>query len=319
LSRLSPQQYSERIRRISRELGFDYCGFARAEALEEESAKLDEWLGRGYQGSMSYLERNRDLRTDPRALVPGARSVISLLYNYKPAADLAGNGSYKVAKYAYGEDYHRVLRGLLKTLLQRIREEIGEVEGRGFVDSAPVMERQWAARGGLGWIGKNTLLLNRNLGSYFFIAELITDLELEYDGPIRDYCGTCTRCLDACPTEAFPQPGVLDASRCISYFTIELREAIPDGFEGRFDDWIFGCDICQDVCPWNRFARPHAQPRFEPKEALVVMSKKDWEELGDVTFRNYFGSSALMRTGLTGLKRNIAHVKKRPAEGGPDT
>lgn len=287
--------------------------------MEEERARLGEWLGRGYQGGMSYLERNRDLRTDPRLLVPGARSVISLLYNYKPTKDLADNGSYKVARYAYGEDYHQVLRDLLKTLLQRIREEIGEVEGRGFTDSAPVMERQWAARAGLGWLGKNTLLLNRNLGSYFFIAELITDLELAYDGPVRDYCGTCTRCLDACPTKAFPQPGVLDASRCISYFTIELREAIPEGFEGRFDDWIFGCDICQEVCPWNRFARPHVQPRFQPNEALVVMSKKDWEELGDVTFRKHFGSSALMRTGLAGLKRNIAYVKKRPAEGGPGT
>lgn len=317
MNKSSAADHSRIIRNISLELGFDFCGFSEVATLKDELSGLENWLARGYHGKMDYMARNRELRTDPGLLVPGARSVISLLYNYYPARDLAGEGEYKIAKYAYGEDYHKVLRKKLKLLMRRIRDEVGEIGGRVFVDSAPVMERQWAARAGLGWIGKNTLLLNRRLGSYFFIAELIVDLELEYDGPVKDYCGTCRRCLDACPTGALPQPGVLDASRCISYFTIELREDIPTGLHKQFQNWIFGCDICQDVCPWNRFAKPHNEPGFDPSETLVEMRASDWERMDEEYFRRIFENSALRRAGFAGLKRNITYVKKRPADGGP--
>ncbi len=290
------------------ELGFSFCGIAKAEFLEEEAPRLEEWLKRGYQGKMSYLENHFDKRLDPTLLVPGAKSVISLGYNYFPAKNLANESTLKIAKYAYGEDYHFVVKDKLKTFLKKIQQEIGEVNGRVFVDSAPVMERTWAKRSGNGWIGKNSLLLNRNMGSFFFLAELIIDIELEYDGPIKDYCGTCTACMDACPTEAIPQPYVIDGSKCISYFTIELKEEIPAEVKGKFENWIFGCDICQDVCPWNRFSNPHSEKKFEPHAQLKDFTKNDWQEITHEVFEKLFKKSAIKRTKFEGLKRNINFV-----------
>ncbi len=257
---------------------------------------------------MSYLENHFDKRLDPTLLVPGAKSVVSLIYNYFPKKDIAQESSFKIAKYAYGEDYHLVVKEKLKIFFERIQHEIGEVNGRVFVDSAPVMEREWAKRSGIGWIGKNSLLLNRNMGSFFFLAEIILDLELEYDGPVKDYCGTCTACMDACPTDAIPQPYVVDGSKCISYFTIELKEEIPSSVKGKFENWIFGCDICQDVCPWNRFAKPHHESKFEPHPQLAEMTNSDWLEITNDVFEKLFKKSAVKRTKLGGLKRNIKFV-----------
>lgn len=257
---------------------------------------------------MSYLENHFDKRLDPTLLVPGAKSVVSLVYNYFPEKDLAqaNPDSFKIAKYAYGEDYHFVIKEKLKEFLEIIQQEIGEVSGRAFVDSAPVHERVWAQQSGIGWIGKNSLLLNREMGSFFFLAELIIDLELEADGPIKDYCGTCTACMDACPTEAIPQPYVVDGSKCISYFTIELKEEIPAEVKGKFENWIFGCDICQDVCPWNRFAKPHQEKKFSPHSDLEKMKPADWREITEDVFKRLFERSAVKRTQLKGLQRNIA-------------
>ncbi len=254
---------------------------------------------------MAYMENHFDKRLDPSLLVPGAKSVISLVYNYYPEKDLAKNDDYKIAKYAYGEDYHFVIKDKLKNFMELIQDEIGEVSGRAFVDSAPVMERALAKRSGLGWIGKNSLLLNREMGSFFFLAELILDLPLEHDGPMKDYCGTCTACMDACPTDAIPQPYVVDGSKCISYFTIELKEEIPTDVKGKFENWIFGCDICQDVCPWNRFSKPHDEKRFQPNEGLSSMTKNEWQEITEDVFQKVFKKSAVKRTKLEGLKRNI--------------
>lgn len=300
---------SNTIKSIAKALGFDFCGISRAEYLGEEAPRLEDWLKRGHQGKMSYLENYFDKRLDPTLLVPGAKSVISLMYNYYPKDNLAEKSTLKIAKYAYGEDYHHVIKEKLQEFLFRVREEIGDVQGRAFVDSAPVMERVWAQKSGLGWIGKNSLLLNKERGSFFFLAELITDLDLAYDGPVKDYCGTCTACMDACPTEAIPQPYVVDGSKCISYFTIELKEEIPASVKGKFENWIFGCDICQDVCPWNRFSVPHAEPRFQPSAALASMSERDWLEMTDEIFNNFFQRSAVKRAKLKGMKRNIAFVK----------
>jgi epoxyqueuosine reductase len=301
---------SQLIKSISTQLGFSYCGISKAEFLEEEAPQLEEWLKRGYQGSMGYLENHFDKRLDPTLLVPGAKSVISLVYNYYPEKDLAqiNPGDLKLAKYAYGEDYHFVIKDKLKDFLNKIQSEIGEVSGRAFVDSAPVHERAWAKKSGLGWIGKNSLLLNRSMGSFFFLAELIFDLELEYDGPIKDYCGTCTACMDACPTDAIPQPYVVDGSKCISYFTIELKEEIPDEVKGKFENWIFGCDICQDVCPWNRFSQPHQEARFQPHPDLEKMNLQEWKEISNDVFEKLFKKSAVKRPKLEGLKRNISFV-----------
>lgn len=308
------EKHTDLVKQEARRLGFNYCGISKAEFLADEAPKLEDWLNRQYQGKMSYLENYFDKRLDPTLLVPGARSVISLVYNYYPQEDLTGTGGrLKVAKYAYGEDYHFVIKEKLNALLEFIRENIGHVEGRAFVDSAPVMERAWAKRSGLGWIGKNSLLLNREAGSFFFLAELIVDLPLLYDEPIKDYCGTCTACIDACPTEAIPAAGVVDGSRCISYFTIELKEAIPESVKGKFENWIFGCDICQDVCPWNRFAKPHDEKRFEPSGDLQELSKNEWKELTEETFKRVFGKSPLKRTGYGGLKRNIDFVEQPDA------
>ncbi|HEY0743592.1 MAG TPA: tRNA epoxyqueuosine(34) reductase QueG [Chryseosolibacter sp.] len=296
------------IKAKAAELGFSFCGISKAEFLKEEAPRLEEWLKRNYHGKMSYIENHFDKRLDPTLLVPGAKSVISLLYNYYPEKDLARESELKIAKYAYGEDYHSVVKDKLKILFDTIQENIGQVEGRVFVDSAPVMERAWAQKSGLGWIGKNSLLLNRSMGSFFFLAEVIVDLELEYDGPVKDYCGTCTACMDACPTEAIPEPSVVDGSKCISYFTIELKDEIPSDVKGKFGNWIFGCDICQDVCPWNSFAKPHNEKRFSPPGELRDFKTNDWKELTEEVFNTIFKHSPVKRTKLGGLKRNIEFV-----------
>ncbi len=300
--------HSDYIKSEAANLGFSFCGISKAEFLDDEAPKLEEWLNRGYQGKMGYLENHFDKRLDPTLLVPGAKSVISLLYNYFPKKNLARDGEFKIAKYAYGEDYHLVVKEKLTTLMSGIHQNIGEVHGRAFVDSAPVMERAWAQRSGLGWVGKNSLLLNRELGSYFFIAELIIDLPLEYDSPVKDFCGSCTACIDACPTDAIAEPYVVDGSKCISYFTIELKENIPGDVKGKFQDWIFGCDICQDVCPWNSFAKPHNEERFRPVEGLLEFSKHDWQEMTDEVFQKVFKRSAIKRAKFHGMKRNISFV-----------
>ena len=299
------------VKSIAKDLGFGFCGIAKAEFLEEEAPRLENWLKQGRHGQMQYMENHFDKRLDPTKLVPGAKSVISLLYNYFPEQDLAREAEYKIAKYAYGKDYHFVIKDKLKTFMSKIQQEVGEVAGRVFVDSAPVMERQWAAKSGLGWVGKHSLLINKEKGSFFFLAELILDLELEADGPIRDYCGTCTRCVDACPTDAIT-PYELDASKCISYLTIELKESIPEAFKGKMESWIFGCDICQDACPWNRFATPHREPAFKPHEDLPGMQKESWQELTKEIFQEVFRKSAVKRTKYEGLMRNIESVKPVP-------
>jgi len=303
-------KHSNFIKTSASSLGFSYCGISKAEFLQEEAPRLEEWLKRGYQGSMGYLENHFDKRLDPTLLVPGAKSVISLIYNYYPEKDLAldNQDSIKIAKYAYGEDYHFVIKDKLKTLMNKIQEEIGDVGGRVFVDSAPVLERAWAKKSGLGWVGKNSLLLNKSMGSFFFLAELIVDLELEYDGPVKDYCGTCTACMDACPTDAIPKPYVVDGSKCISYFTIELKDEIPAEVKGKFENWIFGCDICQDVCPWNRFSQPNKEALFQPHKDLEKMTPQDWQEITNDVFEKLFKKSAVKRTKLEGLKRNILFV-----------
>jgi epoxyqueuosine reductase len=300
-----------RIKKMAHDLGFSFCGISKAEFLEAEAPLLEQWLGRGYQGQMKYLEKHFDKRLDPRLLVPGAKSVITLGYNYFPSKDLAETQELKVAKYAYGEDYHQVLKDKLAELLLCMRQEWGAIDGRGFSDSAPVMERAWAQRSGQGWIGKNSLLLNRHMGSYFFLAELIVDLEIEPDGPIKDYCGSCTACMDACPTDAIPEPYVVDGSKCISYFTIELKDEIPVDVKGKFENWIFGCDICQDVCPWNRFAKPHEEKRFNPSTEFQNMTTSDWVDITEEIFAQRFGKSAMQRSKLKGLQRNIRFVTEK--------
>ncbi|MEQ9424412.1 MAG: tRNA epoxyqueuosine(34) reductase QueG [Cyclobacteriaceae bacterium] len=300
---------SEAVKRIAKDLGFDFCGISKAEFLEEEAPRLENWLNQGMHGEMAYMANHFDKRLDPTKLVAGAKSVVSLLYNYYPRKDLTENRSYKIAKYAYGEDYHFVIKRILKDFLELLKDELGDINGRVFVDSAPVHERAWAQKSGVGWVGKNSLLLNKQQGSFFFLAELIIDLEMEYDNPVGDYCGTCTKCMDACPTDAIPKPYVVDGSKCISYFTIELKEEIPAEVEGKFEDWIFGCDICQDVCPWNRFSKPHDQPAFEPHPDLAGLTKKDWQELTEEVFQKVFKKSAVKRTKFKGLARNIKFVK----------
>jgi len=309
----SKEKYSRIIKQKSRELGFDFCGIAKAEKLEEEAANLENWLAKGYHGKMSYMANHFEKRLDPTLLVPGAKSVISLLYNYYPEQEEKSNPEFKIARYAYGKDYHLVIKDKLRQLFKVLESEIGAVEGRVFVDSAPVMERQWAAKSGLGWLGKNTLLLNRKLGSYFFIAELIIDLELENDAPIKDYCGTCTRCLDACPTDAFVAPYVLDASKCISYFTIELKDEIPPEHQGKYRNWVFGCDICQEVCPWNRFTRPHNEQAFQKSEGVKQIMENGKEEFNTEEFNRLFKESPIKRSRRSGLLRNIQFIKKNPA------
>ncbi len=297
------------VKSIARELGFDFCGISKAGFLEEDAPRLEEWLKKGHHGKMGYMENHFDKRLDPTKLVPGAKSVVSLLYNHFPKDDLGSPDQFKIAKYAYGRDYHFVIKNKLKTFMQMLQAQVGEIAGRVFVDSAPVMERSWAAKSGLGWIGKHTLLINKDQGSFFFLAELIVDLELEPDGPAKDYCGTCTRCIDACPTDAITAYN-LDASKCISYLTIELKDEIPDEFQGKMENWIFGCDICQDVCPWNRFSKPHHEQEFHPKDQLKEMKNENWQELTKEVFQEIFRGSAVKRTKFEGLKRNIAMAQK---------
>lgn len=309
---MSATRYTHLIRQEAGRLGFSFVGIARAERMDPEAARLEQWLNAGMHGQMHYMANHFEKRIDPRKLVEGARSVISLLYNYYPAQQQSDASAPKLSRYAYGKDYHFVIKHKLKDLLHFIHEEIGEVNGRCFVDSAPVLERDWARRSGMGWMGRNTLLIHPRAGSYFFLAELILDLDLVYDDPIKDYCGTCTRCMDACPTEAIDPAGyVVDGSKCISYFTIELREAIPESYRGKFENWMFGCDICQEVCPWNRFSKPHNEPEFEPHPELLAMTRADWEELTEEVFREVFRGSAVKRTKFAGLKRNIAFLKKK--------
>ena len=304
-------KYASIIKVLARDLGFDFCGISKAEFLEEEAPRLESWLSRNYHGKMAYMANHFDKRLDPTKLVEGAKTVVSLVYNYFPSQELPrGKGDYKIAKYAYGKDYHFVIKDKLKLFLARLGEEVGDVGGRAFVDSAPVLERQWAQKSGIGWLGKNSLLLNRKMGSFFFLAELIIDLEASPDPPhVTDYCGSCTRCIDACPTDAIVQPGVVDGSRCISYFTIELKEEIPQSVKGKFENWIFGCDICQDVCPWNRFSTSHTEPEFEPHPELKEMDKEAWEEITEDVFSRVFQKSAVKRTKLKGIKRNINFLK----------
>jgi len=284
------------------------CGISKAGFLEEEAPRLENWLNQNMNGQMSYMENHFDKRLDPTLLVDGAKSVISLLLNYYPS-ELQNQESYKISKYAYGQDYHFVIKEKLKELLFFIQSEIGEVSGRAFVDSAPVLDKAWAAKSGLGWIGKNSNLITQKVGSFYFIAELIIDLELEYDSPTTDHCGSCTACIDACPTEAIVAPYVVDGSKCISYFTIELKDNLPQEMKGKFDDWMFGCDVCQDVCPWNRFSKPHNEPLFQTTPEILSYSKSDWEEITNDTFQKVFKNSALKRTKYEGIKKNISFIK----------
>ena len=298
------------ITQKARDLGFFHIGFSKAEFLEEEAPRLEQWLSKNYHGEMSYMANHFDKRLDPRLLVDDAKTVISLLFNYYTDQKQKDPEAPKISQYAYGEDYHHVIKDKLKELIAFIQEEIGEVNGRGFVDSAPVMDKAWAKKAGLGWIGKNANLITREQGSFFFIADLIIDLELEADGPITDYCGTCTSCIDACPTDAINQPYVVDGSKCISYLTIELKdELLPKEFAGKMDNWMFGCDICQDVCPWNRFSVLHNEERFQPTPQLLDLSKNDWHNLQEEGFQVLFQRSAVKRTKFQGLKRNITYLK----------
>ena len=302
------KSHRDLVKEIALDLGFSYCGISKADFLSDEAKHLDTWLKRGYQGKMDYLERHFDKRLDPRKLVPGAQSVISLLYNYAPKKDVTDKVPYKIARYAYGRDYHFVIKDKLVQFMDRMKVSIGNIEGRVFVDSAPVHERAWASKSGLGWIGKNTLLINKESGSYFFLAEIILDLKLESDGPIKDYCGTCTKCMDACPTDAIAESYIVDGSRCISYLTIELRDEIPTEFRNKMEGWTFGCDICQEVCPWNRFSQPHKEPQFAP-QGWEELSKIEWEEMTAAVFDNVFKKSPVNRTKFKGLKRNISFIQ----------
>lgn len=303
------ETYTQLIKAESKRLGFLSCGISKAGFLEEEAPRLENWLNNQMHGQMSYMENHFDKRLNPTLLVDGAKSVISLLLNYYPS-EHQNKDSYKISKYAYGQDYHHVIKEKLKELLHFIQTEIGEVSGRAFVDSAPVLDKAWAAKSGLGWVGKNSNLITQKVGSFYFIAELIIDLELEYDSPTTDHCGSCTACLDACPTEAIVAPYVVDGSKCISYFTIELKDNLPQEMKGKFDDWMFGCDVCQDVCPWNRFSKPHNEPLFEANPDIVNFSKSDWEEITVDTFQKVFKNSAVKRTKYQGLLRNINFLKK---------
>ncbi len=304
------QHYTSLVKQLSKQLGFSYCGIAKAQFLDDDARRLEQWLANGLHGKMQYMENYFDLRVDPSRIVPGAKSVITLLLNYFPPQEQAAQAP-KIAKYAYGNDYHEVIREKLRIFMEHLQTEVGEISGRGFVDSAPVLERSWAVRSGLGWIGKNGNLLNKQSGSFFFIATLIVDLELDYDDPFaKDFCGSCTRCIDACPTEAIQENKVINGSKCISYFTIELKDAIiPDEMKGKFSEWMFGCDVCQDVCPWNRFSSPHNELNLAPIPAILNFEKKDWEELTEESFRSVFKHSPLKRSKFAGIRRNLKFIE----------
>ncbi len=303
----STAQYSAIVKATAARLGFQFCGISTADFLEAEAPRLESWLKRGQHGTMDYMARHFDKRLDPRQLVPGAKSVVSLLYNYHNPAQATSADAPRISSYAYGEDYHIVIKEKLFEMLDSLREQIGAIHGRVFVDSAPVLEKAWAAKSGLGWVGKHTNLIHKQQGSWFFLAELILDLPLAADGPVPDYCGTCTRCIDACPTEAIT-PYEVDGSKCISYFTIELKEQLPTEVAGKFNNWLFGCDICQEVCPWNRFATKHTENRFEPAADLLDMTLGDWQELTEDVFGQRFKNSPLQRTGFHKLKANLTKI-----------
>jgi len=302
---MSITKTTEIIKRKAGDLGFSSCGISKTRFLKEEEKKFEDWLNNGYQGSMNYLNKNFDKRLDPRKLVNGSKSIISLTYNYYPPKKLVKKNNFIISKYAYGKDYHRILKKKLRKLFFFMKENIGNIEGRVFVDSAPIHERAWAKLSGLGWIGKNSLLINKNMGSYFFIAEIISDLDLEYDSPVSDMCGKCTRCIDACPTDAITKAQVIDAQKCISYLTIENKKEIPKELEKNMNGYIFGCDICQEVCPWNKFSTPHNEESFLPNKEIKKYRKKDWIELTEETFNVIFKGSAVKRAKYSGLKRNI--------------
>ena len=306
----SRSAYSKLIKDEAKKLGFMFCGIAKADFLEQEAPRLEAWLKAGMHGKMQYMENYFDKRLDPRLLVDGAKSVISLALNYYTDAQQTDPSAPKISKYAYGQDYHNVIKDKLKQLLETINEQIGEVGGRAFVDSAPVLDKAWAKKAGIGWIGKNSNLLNKKTGSFFFLAELIVDIELEYDiEPTADHCGTCTRCIDACPTDAIVGPYVVDGSLCISYLTIELKDELPAEFKDKMDNWMFGCDICQDVCPWNKFSVINNEPAFTPHPDLLGLNRKDIQEITEDVFKKVFQKSAVKRTKYAGLKRNIDFLK----------
>ena len=296
------------LKRKANNLGFLSCGISKAVFLEEEATKLENWLNDGKHGKMKYMENHFDMRLDPRKLVPDAKSVISLSYNYFNENLQKDKDAPKISKYAYGNDYHKVIKEKLKILFKELQKEFGDINGRVFIDSAPIMEKAWAAKSGLGWIGKNTNLISQKVGSFYFLAEIIVDLEFEYDTPVTDHCGSCTACIDSCPTGAIVKPYEIDASKCISYLTIELKDEIPSEFNGKMDNWAFGCDVGQDVCPWNRFSRKHNEPLFNPNQEMMKMGKKEWEELTEETFEVIFKNSAVKRTKYKGLKRNISFI-----------
>ncbi|WP_291128729.1 tRNA epoxyqueuosine(34) reductase QueG [Flavobacterium sp. UBA7682] len=305
---IAKNEYTSFIKSEAQRLGFLSCGISKAEFLEQEAPRLDQWLQNNYHGEMAYMANHFDKRLNPTLLVEGAKSVISLLLNYYPS-ETQNPESYQISKYAYGTDYHTVIKQKLQEFLHNIQTEIGEVQGRAFVDSAPVLDKAWAAKSGLGWIGKNSNLITQKVGSFYFIAELIVDLPLEYDTPTTDHCGSCTACLDACPTQAIIQPYVVDGSKCISYYTIELKNQIPVEAKGYLDDWVFGCDVCQDVCPWNRFSKPHQEPLFQPKAEILNYTKQDWQEITEDVFKKVFRDSPIKRTKFEGFKRNIDFLK----------
>jgi epoxyqueuosine reductase len=307
--KLTLHKHSTFIKKEAKRLGFDFCGISKSEFLSEEAPRLEKWLKDNKHGQMKYMENYFDKRLNPNLLVDNAKSVISLLYNYFPE-QTQNPSAPKLSKYAYGDDYHEVIKHKLNEFLVSLKKEIGNISGRAFVDSAPVMDKVWAAKSGLGWIGKNSNLINKKNGSFFFIAELIIDVELEYDGPIKDYCGTCTKCIDACPTDAIVAPYIVDGSKCISYLTIELKENIPSEFKNNMNNWVFGCDVCQDVCPWNRFSIPHQEPQFMNTNGLLNYTEAEWNEITEETFNLIFKNSAIKRTKYKGLKRNLSFLKK---------
>lgn len=302
------KHYTELIKNEAKRLGFISCGISRAEFLEDEAPRLEKWLKMKMNGEMKYMENYFEKRLDPTKLVDDAKSIISLTYNYYPE-DLQNKEAPKVSKYAYGINYHYVIKEKLNFFLTFIKDKIGDVHGRAFVDSAPILEKAWASKSGIGWVGKNSNLITKQVGSFYFLAELIVDLELDYDGIESDHCGECTACIDSCPTQAIVEPYVVDGSRCISYFTIELKENIPNEFKEKFEDWVFGCDICQDVCPWNKFSKPHKEPLFQPTSEFMKMSRDEWNEITEETFNKIFKNSAVKRTGYKGLMRNLNFIK----------
>lgn len=306
---MNKERHTKFIKSTAAALGFHYCGIAKAVQLDDDARRLESWLQQGFHGKMQYMENYFDLRTDPRKLVPGAKSVITLLCNYFTVQHQK-DGVPKISKYAYGKDYHEVIRAKLNQFIQSIKENIGDINGRGFVDSAPVLERSWAVRSGAGWVGKNGNLITKQQGSFFFIATLITDLDLIFDDAFaKDYCGTCTKCIDACPTQAIRENKVIDGSRCISYFTIELKdEIIPPEMKNKFENWMFGCDICQDVCPWNRFSKPNTETEFTPIPEVLDLSTEEWMSMSEEAFRKIFKTSPLKRTKYRGIQRSLKFI-----------